>query len=227
MPLDLSRIRAICFDVDGTLRDTDDQWVARVSGLFRPIRFLLPHHDHLSAARRAVMAIEDPGNAALYMADRLGVDNLVARGAHRLPSPRRLARRAAPGMIPGVLDMLMALYQHYPLAVVSARGKDATMVFLDGNHLTPLFKAIATGRTTRYTKPFPDPVLWAATQLGVPPSACLMVGDTAVDIRAGRAAGTQTLGVLCGFGEQGELLQAGANLVLPSTADLAQVLIPD
>ena len=31
MPLDLSRIRAICFDVDGTLSDTDDMWVAPVS----------------------------------------------------------------------------------------------------------------------------------------------------------------------------------------------------
>ncbi len=227
MPLDLSNLRAICFDVDGTLRDTDDQWVARVSGLFRPIGFLLPRRDHVAAARRAVMAIEDPGNAALYVADRLGLDNLVAQVAHRLPAPHRLARRAAPGMIPGVRAMLQALQARFPLAIVSARGAAATMEFLDGNQLTPFFQAIATGQTTRYTKPFPDPILWAAAQLGVPPSACLMVGDTTVDIRAGRAAGTQTLGVLCGFGERGELVHAGADLVLPSTADLAALLSTD
>lgn len=224
MPLDVSRVRAICFDVDGTLRDTDDQWVTRVSGLFRPFGFLLPRQDHVSAARRAVMAIEDPGNLALYMADRMGLDNLVARVTSRLPAPRRIPGGYVPGMIPGVLQALTRLYEHFPLAVVSARGEESTMAFLDGNNLTPLFKTIVTGHTTRYTKPFPDPVLWAATQLGVPPSACLMVGDTTVDIRAGRAAGTQTVGVLCGFGERGELTQAGADLILPSTADLATVI---
>ena len=58
----------------------------------------------------------------------------------------------------------------------------------------------------------------------MPPEACLMVGDTSVDIRAGRKAGAQTVGVLCGFGEQKELRRQGADAILPSTADLAQLL---
>jgi phosphoglycolate phosphatase-like HAD superfamily hydrolase len=91
---------------------------------------------------------------------------------------------------------------------------------LDGNHLSPLFKAIATGKTTRFTKPFPDPILWAARLLGVSPKTCLMVGDTTPDIRAGRAAGAQTLGVLCGFGDELELRAAGADDILASTANL-------
>jgi len=68
-------------------------------------------------------------------------------------------------------------------------------------------------------------VLWAAEQLGLPPKCCLMVGDTTVDIRAGRAAGTQTVGVLCGFGDRAELERAGADLILESTAELAGVLL--
>jgi phosphoglycolate phosphatase len=52
-----------------------------------------------------------------------------------------------------------------------------------------------------------------------------MVGDTTVDIRAGRAAGAQTVGVLCGFGEEAELRRQGADLILPSTADLDEVLL--
>ena len=38
-----------------------------------------------------------------------------------------------------------------------------------------------------------------------------MVGDTVVDIQAGKAAGAQTVGVLCGFGTQRELERAGAD----------------
>lgn len=52
-----------------------------------------------------------------------------------------------------------------------------------------------------------------------------MVGDSTNDIRAGRAAGSQTVGVLCGFGQRAELSRSGANLILDSTADLADVLL--
>ncbi len=63
-----------------------------------------------------------------------------------------------------------------------------------------------------------------AKELGVSPGACLMVGDTSVDIRAGKAAGAQTVGVLCGFGEEDELRKHGADMILPNTADLVQAL---
>jgi len=47
-----------------------------------------------------------------------------------------------------------------------------------------------------------------------------------VDIHAGKAAGAQTLGVLCGFGEQAELQSTGADEILESTAGLADLLLP-
>jgi phosphoglycolate phosphatase len=59
--------------------------------------------------------------------------------------------------------------------------------------------------------------------MGVKPEECLMIGDTTVDIRAGKAAGAQALGVLCGFGEEPELRQLGADLILNSTSDLTEL----
>jgi phosphoglycolate phosphatase len=59
--------------------------------------------------------------------------------------------------------------------------------------------------------------------MGVRPEECLMIGDTTVDMRAGKAAGAQTVGVLCGFGEEEELRRLGADLILKSTADLPAV----
>jgi phosphoglycolate phosphatase len=52
-----------------------------------------------------------------------------------------------------------------------------------------------------------------------------MVGDTTADIISGNTAGLQTVGVLCGFGERSELEAAGANIILDSTADLADLLL--
>jgi phosphoglycolate phosphatase len=48
-----------------------------------------------------------------------------------------------------------------------------------------------------------------------------------VDIRAGQAAGSQTVGVLCGFGEEAELRLLGANMILATTPELTQVLEDD
>jgi phosphoglycolate phosphatase len=52
-----------------------------------------------------------------------------------------------------------------------------------------------------------------------------MVGDTIVDIHAGRLAGTQTAAVLCGFGQREELEHAGADIVLVDTTDLVDLLL--
>jgi phosphoglycolate phosphatase len=63
--------------------------------------------------------------------------------------------------------------------------------------------------------------------MDVPADSCLMVGDTTVDIRAGRKAGAQTVGVLCGFGEEAELRRCGADMILAATPELVQVLEPE
>ena len=51
-----------------------------------------------------------------------------------------------------------------------------------------------------------------------------MIGDTTVDILAGKRAGAQTVGVLCGFGTQRELVKAGADVVLNNLEELHALL---
>lgn len=120
--------------------------------------------------------------------------------------------------------MLAALKGHYPMAVVSARHEKSTMHFLEQFDLVKYFDAIVTGLSAPHTKPFPDPIFLAAQKMGVKPSECLMIGDTTVDIRAGKSAGAQTVGVLCGFGEEKELLGMGADLILGNTPQLVDAL---
>jgi phosphoglycolate phosphatase len=61
--------------------------------------------------------------------------------------------------------------------------------------------------------------------MNISPENCMMVGDTTVDIRAGKSAGAQTVGVLCGFGEEYELRKLGADVILEDTTKLVDVLI--
>ncbi len=224
MSLDLSRIQALCFDVDGTLSDTDDLYVQKVARLLRPLRALLPGRDPHRAARRLVMALETPGNAVLGLMDTLGMDDeLIALSEFLNRRFRHPQKRFL--LIPGVDRMLAELHGHYPMAVVSARDERSTMAFLEHFRLTHYFDVIVTALSREHTKPYPDPVLYAAERMGVSPEACLMIGDTTVDIRAGRAAGAQTVGVLCGFGEEGELRRHGADVILESTPQLSAILL--
>ncbi len=225
MPLDLQRIEAICFDVDGTLSDTDDRFVQRLVRYLSPIRHIFPHRDIHKLARRLVMKTEGPGNWAYSTADRMGLDSkFVAVGdlLYRLG----IGRSAQPFLIiPGVYEMLERLYKRYPLGIVSARGYKSTYQFLDQFSLRAFFKCVASGQTCTHTKPYPDPIEWAAVQMSVTTRACLMVGDTVVDIRCGKKSGAQTVGVLCGFGERNELEKAGADQILDNTPQLIDILV--
>jgi phosphoglycolate phosphatase-like HAD superfamily hydrolase len=223
MTFDITRVHALCFDVDGTLSDTDDAWVKGISRLLSPLRFLSNGRDLLPFSRWLVMTLESPGNLAYHLLDRLDLDDDTARLLAALARKRDAVARHF-WLVPRVDEALHAFFHRFPMAIVSARGSLGTHAFLDQFGLAPLFKAVATAQTCRFTKPFPDPILWAAGQLGVPPQNCLMIGDTTVDIRAGRAAGAQTVGVLCGFGTERELRRAGADLVLPSPWNLIDIL---
>jgi phosphoglycolate phosphatase-like HAD superfamily hydrolase len=225
MPLDIPRVRALCFDVDGTLSDTDDQFVRKLVNGLRWVSFLFPNRDPWPLARRVVMATEAPGNFLFSIPDRLGIDRPLARIGdliYRLG----LGRHSEPFLlIPGAKDALDQLKPHYALSIVTARGPRITQRFLDQFGLSPYFQCVATAQTCRHTKPYPDPIQWTAMQMGVAPTECLVIGDTTVDIRAGKSAGAQTVGVLCGFGEQSDLRQVGADLILASPVELAEILM--
>jgi N-acetyl-D-muramate 6-phosphate phosphatase len=225
MGLEPTRIRAILFDVDGTLSDTDDQWTERLASALRPVKWLFPGRNVTAAARWLILSMETPGNLAYTFLDWTHLDGLLAH-IYNFFAKRKKSRRANHyRLIPGVKETLIRLSQNYPMAVVSARDVHSTHVFLKQYDLEKLFQAIATSQTCEYTKPYPDPLLWAAGMMNVAPEECLMIGDTTVDIRAGKAAGAQTVGVLCGFGDEAELRRAGTDLILSSTADLADVLL--
>ncbi len=222
-PFDPDRVEAICFDIDGTLADTDDAYVQRLTRALYPLSFLTSEETRQQLARQLVMTAETPANAITTLLDRLSLDQTlgpVLNTLHRLRGEKELHDIM---VIPGVRMMLEALASHYPLAIVTAREERSTENFLRVTKMRPLFRCVATARTCRRAKPHPAPIRWAAAQMEVSLQACVMVGDTTVDIRAGVSAGAQTVGVLCGFGQRHELERAGANLILESTAQLKEV----
>jgi HAD superfamily hydrolase (TIGR01549 family) len=224
MPIDISKIQAVLFDIDGTLRDTDDMMIIRLARSLGWIKNLNSNFNPERLARRVIMAGEDPGNLLLSILDRLGFDDELARLIAFLEKLRLTKKPMSHLLIPGVIQILTTLKPAFRLGIVSARGERASMSFLDHHGLRPYFNCIVTAQSCSHTKPYPHPILHAANLLNVLPESCVMVGDTVVDIRAGKAANAQTIGVLSGFGEEQELITAGANLIIPSVASLSDIL---
>lgn len=237
MALELARIRALCFDVDGTISDTDDHLVAQLATLIDRIPGVSGRRSE-RVARQVVMGMETPVHGAYALLDRLGLDTPVDRLRSRL---KRVKKQGAdPGhtrnpeaidevpheMMAGVQEMLKKLGALYPMCTISTGGAPRVERFLEHYGVRDLFTAVVGAQTTRRMKPHPEPLLYAAQKMGVDPAECLMIGDTTIDIRTGMAAGAQTVGVLCGFGTEDELVAAGAGMILRTTSDLLAVLDP-
>lgn len=223
--LDIPRILAICFDLDGTLIDTDDKYVENAARWLRPISRILPNNNPEALARRVVMAVETPINALLGLFDRFNLDDALGSLRDNLHRSRGLVSVGEIRLVPGALATLERLAPRFPLSIATSRDRWSTAAILEAELLNRFFQSVATARATLRAKPHPHPIIWTADQLGVPPQSLLVVGDTTVDIRAGRAAGAQTAGILSGFGERKELVEAGADVILERTLDLANLLL--
>ena len=237
MPLDLARIRALCFDVDGTIADTDDHLVAQLAGLLDAVPGVSGRRAE-RLGRQVVMGLETPVHGAYALLDQLGLDMPLSRLRLRLKAMKQ--RQADPAhtrnpeaidevpheMVAGVQEMLHKLAEHYPMVTISTGMAPRVDRFLRHYGVRELFTDVIGAQTTRRMKPHPEPLFYAAEKMGVAPGQCLMIGDTTIDIRTGVAAGAQTVGVLCGFGTERELRAAGAGLVLRTTSDLLAVLRP-
>ncbi len=92
----------------------------------------------------------------------------------------------------------------------------------------PLFdtaKAIVSGDTTPYAKPHPEPLFEAARRLAIDPGHCLYVGDDERDIVAGLAAGMMTVAATYGYlGEKADPTMWGAHSIINSPQGLLKLL---
>ncbi len=92
----------------------------------------------------------------------------------------------------------------------------------------PLFdtaKAVVSGDTTAHAKPHPEPLFEAARRLAINPGHCLYVGDDERDIVAGLAAGMVTVAATYGYlGEKADPMLWGAHSIINSPQGLLKLL---
>ena len=118
------------------------------------------------------------------------------------------------------VEPILEYFALMPKGVVTNKPLDFTLRLLDGLNLSRHFEAIIGGDSLADRKPSPGPVIEAARRCGVEPAHCLMIGDTRIDMEAGRAAGMATCGFIGGFRGRDELTSANADFLIESFAEL-------
>jgi phosphoglycolate phosphatase-like HAD superfamily hydrolase len=86
-------------------------------------------------------------------------------------------------------------------------------------------EVIVTADDVRHKKPAAEPLVQCSEKLGVSAEKCVYVGDTRVDIRAGKAAGMGTVGVLTGFDDYDTLKNETPDAIIGSIAQLSETLV--
>lgn len=125
---------------------------------------------------------------------------------------------------PNMGETLRDLSLKSKLALITMRFVPQTEVATELKHsgLAAYFSCFVTALDTPTPKPSPEALIKAAELLDAEPRDCIVVGDSVVDVRAGRAAGIKTVSVLSGLFSRRELAREEPNLVLKNLADLVR-----
>ena len=184
---------AVVFDLDGTLVDTSGDIVAAVNHV-RDGSSLPP----LTA--RAVL--DEVGFGAAHLIARTtgakdGEALAASLGEFRRYYREHQGDRSAP--YPGVREMLDALAAEFDLYVLSNKPHEAAVREIELHGLGERFRRVWGGGSLAALKPDPAGVLEALRSSGVGAERGAMVGDMAVDVATGAAAGVLSFLATWGF----------------------------
>jgi len=206
-------IRAVLFDLDGTLLDTAPD-MARTVNLMRARRGLDPVpleqvRPHVSKGARGMicsafaMTTEHPD----FMPMR---EEFLSIYEENLCVDTRI--------FPGMADLLDVLEaRSIAWGVVTNKFERFARPLIDTLGLGGRAAIVVGGDTCARAKPFPDPLLYAAQKLEVAPAETLYVGDDERDVQAARAAGMPVLAAAYGYLGDGAPVEAwGADAVVAS-----------
>ncbi len=127
-------------------------------------------------------------------------------------------------LYPGILEVLDG-YAGKSLAVVTNKAEKFTLKILEGLGVRDRFATVLGGDSLEERKPHPAPVLRVLERAAVRAERAVIVGDSNIDIAAGKAAGILTCGVLYGLRPEQEIREAGPDAIVSTAGEIPEWFI--
>jgi HAD superfamily hydrolase (TIGR01509 family) len=182
-------IRAVIFDMDGLLLDSEVYWEEARRGYCRAMGCTWSPQDEL-----AVKGYNSPEWAArirTHCALDVDLGAIVDGVAARM---RALYEKKLP-LLPGAVEVVKEVARHYPAAIASSSPLDIIEFATIRAGLRPYFAVVTSADTVGRGKPAPDVFLAAARHLGVAPGEAAVFEDSTAGITAGHTAGMLVIAV--------------------------------
>jgi phosphoglycolate phosphatase len=212
-----AHLKAVLFDLDGTLIDSAPD-LGHAADLMRLRRGLpsLPYEQYRPMAGAGARGMI--GVAFGYGPDHPEFESLRQEFFDNYQACMTERTRA----FDGVAEMIAALQSGArPWGVVTNKSERFALPLTAAMDLFDSAATVIGGDTTPHAKPHPEPLFEAARRLGLPPEACLYVGDDERDIVAGRAAGMPTVAATYGYlGARSDIVAWGADAVINNPLEL-------
>jgi HAD superfamily hydrolase (TIGR01509 family) len=182
-------IRAVVFDVDGVIVDSEQVWdevreqyTRQTGGTYGP------------SAARDMMGMSST-EWSRYMSESLGVPGTPGEITDAIVE-RMLERYGdAPPLIPGAVEAVRTVGERFPIGVASSGNPELIEVVLRVTGLDTLIRVAVSSQEVARGKPAPDVYLEACARLGVAPTDCAAVEDSHNGIRSAKAAGMRVVAV--------------------------------
>jgi len=203
-------IRAVLFDLDGTLVDSLEDLTAAVNH----IRSAYSQPPLAADAVRQKVGKGAHNLVQQVLADV--TDSDIDHALHMFLEFNRQHIADKSRLYPGIAELLHEVAaRHIKMAVISNKNEDLSSLILQTFGINGLFESICGGDTYPERKPSPLPLLRVSEKLGIAPYECIMVGDSINDIQAGQQANIASIACSWGYGNMEELSGAGALVHTP------------
>jgi HAD superfamily hydrolase (TIGR01662 family) len=216
-------IRAIIFDMDGTLIDSIDVYHAILKDVMECLGM------ELTSSREILFESLSRGKRLsdiIFPPDLENRRRIVEQfNALAIDAFKETFFRGKVELIDGVSRVLDELKgRGFSLAIVTSSMTEVVVPFLKARNLHSHLNCVLGRTEVPQLKPSPEPLLKCMEILNVEPRETIYVGDSAVDIQAGKAAGVWTVGVLTGASDLNLLKTEAPDAILHSMGDLLTIL---